>query len=138
MAAAAARALGQPVRIQLTRAQMYSMVGHQPATLQTVALGADQTGKLTSIRHDSISATSVFDNYIEYAANVSRSLWGASGGIATNHRIVHTNRNTPTAMRSPHEALGHFAIESALDELAYRVDVDPVALRLRNDTAVDP
>jgi xanthine dehydrogenase YagR molybdenum-binding subunit len=138
MAAVTARALRQPVRIQLTRAQMYSMVGHQPATIQTLSLAADATGRLTGIRHQSISPTSVFDNYIEYAANVTRSLWSASGGISTNHRIVHANRNTPTAMRAPHEALGHFAIESAMDELAYRVGVDPVALRLRNDTAVDP
>ena len=117
---------------------MYSMVGHQPATIQTIALAATPSGRLTGIRHDSISPTSVFDNYIEYAANVSRSLWGASGGIATAHRVVHVNRNTPTAMRSPHEALGHFAIESAMDELASAVNVDPVELRLINDTEVDP
>ena len=68
----------------------------------------------------------------------SRSLWAASGGIATNHKVVHVNRNTPTAMRSPHEALGHFALESAMDELAYATGVDPVALRLLNDTETDP
>jgi xanthine dehydrogenase YagR molybdenum-binding subunit len=80
----------------------------------------------------------VFDDHIEYAANASRSLWSATGGIATNHKVVHANRNTPTVMRSPHEALGHFALECAMDELAYRVGVDPVQLRLRNDTGVDP
>ena len=138
MAALAAREVRRPVRIQLTRAQMYSMVGRQPATIQTITLAADKTGKLTGIRHDSISPTSVFDNYIEYAANASRSLWGASGGIATSHKILHVNHNTPTAMRSPHEAIGHFAIESAMDELAYAVSADPVALRLLNDTPVDP
>ena len=126
MAAVAAKVLNRPVRIQLTRAQMYSMVGHQPATIQTIALGADRCGKLTGIRHESISPTPVFDNYIEYAALASRPLWAASGGIATNHKIVHVNRNTPTAMRSPHEALGHFALESAMDELAYATGVDPV------------
>jgi len=138
MAAVAARVVTQPVRIQLTRAQMYSMVGHQPATIQTIALAADKGGKLSGIRHESISPTPVFDSYIEYAANVTRSLWGASGGISTGHKVVHVNRNTPTAMRSPHEALGHFAIESAMDELGYSIGIDPVALRLLNDTAVDP
>jgi xanthine dehydrogenase YagR molybdenum-binding subunit len=138
MAALAAREVRRPVRIQLTRAQMYSMVGRQPATIQAITLAADKTGKLTGIRHDSISPTSIFDNYIEYAANASRSLWGASGGIATSHKILHVNHNTPTAMRSPHEAIGHFAIESAMDELAYAVGADPVALRLLNDTPVDP
>ena len=138
LAALAAKVLNRPVRVQLSRAQMYSMVGHQPATIQTIALGAGQNGKLTGIRHDSISPTPVFDNYIEYAALASRSLWAASGGISTNHHVVHVNRNTPTAMRSPHEALGHFALESAMDELAYATGIDPLALRLLNDTDTDP
>ena len=138
LAALAAKVLNRPVRLQLTRAQMYSMVGHQPATIQTIALGAGSDGKLTGIRHDTISPTPIFDSYIEYAGLVSRSLWAASGGIATNHKVVHVHRNTPTAMRSPHEALGHFALESAMDELAYATGVDPVALRLRNDTQIDP
>jgi xanthine dehydrogenase YagR molybdenum-binding subunit len=138
MAALAAKVLNRPVRVQLTRAQMYSMVGHQPATIQTMALGAGEDGKLTGIHHDSISPTPVFDNYIEYAALCTRSLWGASGGISTNHKVVHVNRNTPTPLRSPHEALGHFALESAMDELAYATGVDPVALRLLNDTEIDP
>jgi xanthine dehydrogenase YagR molybdenum-binding subunit len=138
LAALAARVLNRPVRVQLTRAQLYSMTGHQPASIQTVALGAERNGRLTGIRHDSITPTSVFDNYIEYAALCPRSLWSASGGIATNHKIVHANRNTPTPFRAPHEALGHFALESALDELAYQIGVDPVTLRLRNDTQIDP
>jgi len=138
LAALAAKVLKRPVHLQLTRAQMYSMAGHQAASIQTVALGARKDGKLTGIRHDSISPTSIFDNYIEYAALCPRSLWDASGGISTNHKIVHVNRNTPTALRAPHEALGHFAIETALDELSYETGVDPVTLRLLNDTDIDP
>ncbi|HEY2467546.1 MAG TPA: xanthine dehydrogenase family protein molybdopterin-binding subunit [Terracidiphilus sp.] len=138
MAALAANVLKRPVRVQLTRAQMYSMVGHQPASIQTISLGAGRDGRLNGIRHDSITPTSVFDNYIEYAALSSRSAWRASGGISTNHKIVHVNRNTPTALRAPHEALGHFALESAMDELAYATGIDPVALRLLNDTEIDP
>ncbi|HWF84506.1 MAG TPA: molybdopterin cofactor-binding domain-containing protein [Vicinamibacterales bacterium] len=138
LVALAAKVVNRPVRLQLTRAQMYSMVGHQPATVQTIALGARRDGKLTGLRHESTTPTSVFDNYIEYAANCSRSLWSASGGIATNHRIVRTNRGTPTVMRPPHEALGHFALECAMDELAYACGVDPVQVRLLNDTDVDP
>jgi xanthine dehydrogenase YagR molybdenum-binding subunit len=138
IAALAARVLNRPVHVQLTRAQMYSMVGHQVASMQVIKLGAERTGKLNGIRHDSVTPTSMFDNYIEYAALCPRSLWAAAGGIATNHKIVHVNRNTPTALRAPHEALGHFALESALDELAYATGVDPVALRLLNDTDIDP
>jgi xanthine dehydrogenase YagR molybdenum-binding subunit len=138
LAAAAAKHVHRPVKIQLTRAQMFSMVGHQSAIIQTISLGADKQGKLKGIKHDSISATPLFDSYIEYAANCTRSLWAASGGIATGHKVVHVNRNTPTAMRPPHEALGHVALEGAMDELAYATGVDPVQLRLLNDTQVDP
>ncbi|HWE53587.1 MAG TPA: xanthine dehydrogenase family protein molybdopterin-binding subunit [Bryobacteraceae bacterium] len=138
IAAVAARVLNRPVHVQLTRAQMYSMAGHQTASMQVIRLGAERDGKLNGIRHDSVTPTSMFDNYIEYAALCPRSLWAAGGGIATNHKIAHVNRNTPTALRAPHEALGHFALESALDELAYATGVDPVTVRLLNDTDIDP
>jgi xanthine dehydrogenase YagR molybdenum-binding subunit len=138
LAALAAKAVKRPVRVQLTRAQMYAMVGHQAATVQTIALGADRNGKLAGIRHDSINPTSVFDDYVEYAAMVSRHLWGAGGGIATSHKLVHVNRNSPVVLRAPMEGQGHFALESAMDELAYATGVDPLELRLRNDTDTDP
>jgi xanthine dehydrogenase YagR molybdenum-binding subunit len=138
LTAAAARALKHPVRLQLTRAQMFSMVGHQPATLQTIRLSATKDGKLVAIDHQSVGPTTMTDDYIEYAANASRFLWGARGGISTRHKIVRVNRNTPTALRAPHEAIGHVALECAMDELAYKTGVDPVELRLRNDTMTDP
>jgi xanthine dehydrogenase YagR molybdenum-binding subunit len=138
LAALAAKAVNRPVRVQLTRAQMYSMAGHQPATVQAIALGADKDGKLTGIRHDSVNLTSLFDGYVEYAAMASRHLWRASGGISTSHKVVHVNRNTPVVLRAPMEAQGHFALESAMDELAYAVRDDPVELRLRNDAETDP
>jgi xanthine dehydrogenase YagR molybdenum-binding subunit len=138
LAALAAKVVNRPVRLQLTRAQMYSMVGHQAATVQTIALGADRDGRLSGIRHDSVNPTSVFDDYVEYAALASRHLWRAGGGISTSHRVVHVNRNSPVVLRAPMEAQGHFALESAMDELAYATGVDPVELRLRNDTDTDP
>ena len=138
LAALAAKVVNRPVRLQLSRAQMYSMVGHQAGTVQTIALGANSDGNLSGIRHDSINPTSVFDDYVEYAAMASRHLWRASGGIATSHRVVHVNRNSPVVLRAPMEAQGHFALECAMDELAYATGVDPVALRLRNDTDTDP
>ncbi len=138
LAALAAKVLNGPVRLQLSRAQMYSMVGHQAGTVQTIALGANSDGNLSGIRHDSINPTSVFDDYVEYAAMASRHLWHASGGIATSHRVVHVNRNSPVVLRAPMEAQGHFALECAMDELAYATGVDPVELRLRNDTDTDP
>jgi xanthine dehydrogenase YagR molybdenum-binding subunit len=138
LAALAAKVVNRPVRVQLTRAQMYSMVGHQAATVQSIALAADRDGRLSGIRHDSVNPTSVFDDYVEYAALASRHLWRVSGGISTSHRVVHVNRNSPVVLRAPMEAQGHFALESAMDELAYATGVDPVELRLRNDTDTDP
>ena len=138
LAALAAKVVNRPVRLQLSRAQMYSMVGHQAGTVQTIALGASSDGNLSGIRHDSINPTSMFDDYVEYAAMASRHLWRASGGIATSHRVVHVNRNSPVVLRAPMEAQGHFALECAMDELAYATGVDPVELRLRNDTDTDP
>jgi xanthine dehydrogenase YagR molybdenum-binding subunit len=138
LAALAAKVVNRPVRLQLSRAQMYSMVGHQAGTVQTIALGASSNGNLSGIRHDSINPTSMFDDYVEYAAMASRHLWRASGGIATSHRVVHVNRNSPVVLRAPMEAQGHFALECAMDELAYATGVDPVELRLRNDTDTDP
>jgi xanthine dehydrogenase YagR molybdenum-binding subunit len=138
LAALAAKVVNRPVHLQLTRAQMYAMAGHQAATVQVIRLGADREGKLTGIRHDSVNPTSLFDDYVEYAAMASRHLWRASGGISTSHRVVHVNRNSPVVLRAPMEAQGHFALESAMDELAYATGVDPVELRLRNDTDTDP
>ena len=138
LAALAAKVVNRPVLLQLSRAQMYSMVGHQAGTVQRIALGANSDGNLSGIRHDSVNPTSVFDDYVEYAAMASRHLWRASGGIATSHRVVHVNRNSPVVLRAPMEAQGHFALECAMDELAYATGVDPVELRLRNDTDTDP
>ena len=137
LAAVAAKVLNRPVRVQLTRAQMYSMVGHQPATIQTIALGASEDGRLTGIRHDSLSPTSVFDNYIEYAANWTRSLWAPAEESRPSTGSLCEPRHADGDARA-HEALGHFALECAMDELAYATGVDPVELRLPNDTDIDP
>ena len=106
------------------------------ARVQTIF--SAQRGNLAGIRHDSVNPTSVFDDYVEYAAMASRHLWRASGGIATSHKVVHVNRNSPVVLRAPMEAQGHFALECAMDELAHETGIDPVELRLRNDAETDP
>src|SRR5258707_3177103 len=138
LTALAAKVVTRPVRVQLPRAQMSSMVRHEAATVQSIALGAGCDGTVAGLRHDSVNPTSVFDDYVEYAALASRHLWRAGGGISTSHRVVYVNRNSPVVLRAPMEAQGHFALESAMDELAYATGVDPVELRLRNDTDTDP
>ena len=138
IAALAAKLLNRPVHVQLTRAQMYSMVGHQMASMQMIRLGAER--KWQAERHSPRQCYADIDvrQLHRVRGALSPVALGGSGGIATNHKIAHVNRNTPTALRAPHEALGHFALESALDELAYATGVDPVTVRLLNDTDIDP
>ena len=94
LAALAAKVVNRPVRVQLTRAQMYSMAGHQPATVQTIALGADRDGKLTGIRHDSVNPTSMFDDYVEYARHGQPPSVGAPA--AGSRRATGSSTSTAT------------------------------------------
>jgi xanthine dehydrogenase YagR molybdenum-binding subunit len=137
LTAAAARVTGRPVKLVLTRAQMFTSCGHQPATRQTVTLGATRDGRLTAICHHSVNPTSTFDDYAENATDGTRWMY-ASPAISVATRVQRTDRPTPTPMRAPGEGVGMFALESAMDELAYTLGIDPVELRLRNEPAVDP
>jgi xanthine dehydrogenase YagR molybdenum-binding subunit len=135
--AAAARELGRPLKVVLTRAQDFTGHGYQPATEQHVELAATLDGRLTGIRHTSLNPTSITDSHVEYAALTSRSLY-ACPAIQTRHRVIRVNRGTPTPMRAPHEGPSNVGLEIAMDELAYALRLDPVELRLRNYAEVDP
>ena len=137
LTAVAAREVGRAVKVVLTRAQTYTAHGYQPGSAQTVTLGATRDGQLVAIRHTSVTPTSPFDDYVEYAAIGTRSLY-ACPAIATQHRAVRVYRSTPTPMRAPHEGLSMLGLECALDELAVQLGIDPVALRLRNYADTDP
>jgi xanthine dehydrogenase YagR molybdenum-binding subunit len=135
--ALAAKQVGRPVKLVLTRTQMFGPVGGRPQTKIRVAAGAGKDGRLAALRQESISSTSRFDTFVEAAALQARHLY-ASTAIETKHRIVRLDIGTPTFMRAPGESSGSFALESALDELAYALAVDPLLLRLRNYAEVDP
>ncbi|PXY38345.1 xanthine dehydrogenase family protein molybdopterin-binding subunit [Prauserella flavalba] len=137
LAAAAAKVSGRPVRLVMTRAQMFTLSGHQPATRQTVSLGATRDGRLTALRHDSVNASGRAVDYLENTTHSSTWLY-ASPAIETRMRVQRVDRPGPTPMRAPHEGPGMFALESAMDELAYELGIDPVELRLRNEPDVDP
>ncbi|HEX3464030.1 MAG TPA: xanthine dehydrogenase family protein molybdopterin-binding subunit [Candidatus Elarobacter sp.] len=136
LAAMAAKITGRPVKIALTRPQMFSSVGHRPRTVQRVALGAGRDGKLTSVIHETTAHTSVFDEFVEPSGVISTVLYGTPNLLVT-HRVARLNTATPTYMRAPGESSGSFALESAIDELAYALNLDPVELRVRNDTGRD-
>ncbi len=133
LAAIAARHVGRPVRLELTREQMYSNNGYRPQTRQNVRLGARHDGTLVALRHDGVTQMSdpALGEFAEPVATASRMLY-ACDNIATSHRLVATNYGLPTYMRAPGEASGVFAIECAMDELAAELGIDPIALRLRN------
>jgi len=137
LAVMAAKVVGRPVRLTVTRHQMFSLVGHRPITRQRLMLGADHHGKLLAVRHDVESATSRFDEFVEPSASQTRMLY-ACANIRTSHRLRRLDIPTPTFMRAPGESSGTFALESAMDELAYAAGVDPLGLRLRNHADHDP
>lgn len=137
LAGMAAKVTGRPVKIALTRPQMFGGFGNRPRTEQRVRLGADRTGKLLAMAHDVRSQSSRYDDFIENAAVISRMLYAVPNQITT-HRGVRYDVVTPTYMRAPGESSGSFALESAMDELAYATGIDPLELRLINYTETDP
>jgi xanthine dehydrogenase YagR molybdenum-binding subunit len=137
LAVLGARVAGRPVKIAITRQQMFSLVGHRPKTVQTIALGAGADGKLIAIRHHVTSETSTFDEFVEPSAVQTRMLY-ACPNVQTRHRLVKIDVGTPTFQRAPGESTGTFALESAMDELAIALRIDPLELRLRNYAEKDP
>jgi xanthine dehydrogenase YagR molybdenum-binding subunit len=135
LTAAAARVLGRPVKLVLSRAQMFTGCGHQPATRQTVTLAAARDGALSAVDHHSVNAAARADDYTEFATAGTRWLY-ATPALRVTTRVERLDRPQPNPMRAP--GPGMFAVESAMDELAYRLGVDPVVLRLRNEPEVDP
>ncbi|TPG45746.1 xanthine dehydrogenase family protein molybdopterin-binding subunit [Roseomonas nepalensis] len=135
LAVMAALELKRSVRVVLTRDQMFTM-GYRPDGLQNVALGANQDATLQSIRHDLIANTSTFEDYQEATVNWSAMLYHCDN-VTTTHKLAKTDLYTPADMRAPGAPTGLFAMESAMDELAHKLGVDPVTLRLRNYADID-
>ncbi|HEY6876663.1 MAG TPA: molybdopterin cofactor-binding domain-containing protein, partial [Polyangiales bacterium] len=130
LAVMAARMLERSVRVALTRQQMFTF-GHRPETLQRVTLGASGDGELTAIVHEALAETSRFEEYSENVVNWSGMLYRCDH-VKLDHRLARIDAYTPLDMRAPGAALGVFALEVALDELAQLAGVDPLELRLRN------
>ncbi len=133
----AAKLVNRPVKLLVTRPQMFGWVGHRPQTEQRVALGARQDGKLVSVRHDVLSETSVSDEFTEPCAVFSRDLYAVEN-FGMSHALPRLNISKPTYQRGPGESTGSFAMESAMDELAYALNLDPLELRLRNYSERQP
>ena len=137
LAALAARQLKRPVKVTLTRQQMFSVTTHRAATVQRVRLAARQDGTLTAIAHEVWSQSARHDEYVEGAAASTRSMYAAPNRF-TMHRVIPLDMPVSDSMRAPGDAVGQLATEQAMDELAYKLDLDPVELRLRNEPTDDP
>jgi xanthine dehydrogenase YagR molybdenum-binding subunit len=133
----AARELSRPVKVVYTRTQMFTGHGYRPYTIQKVALGAERSGKLAAMIHEVVHNTSSFEEFSDNTTAFTRQVYACPNyhGPLT---ITDTDLNTPTWMRAPGAVSGMFALESAMDELAYALKMDPLELRLANYAEVDP
>ncbi|MFN7929145.1 MAG: xanthine dehydrogenase family protein molybdopterin-binding subunit [Blastocatellia bacterium] len=131
IAALAARHVKRPVKVVLRRQQMFSSNGHRSPTMQELRLGADADGRLTAMSHTSTVHTSMMDEFIEPSGMITEMMYSCPN-VDVAHRLVRVNVPTPTFTRAPGESSGSFALESAMDELAYKLKLDPIELRERN------
>jgi xanthine dehydrogenase YagR molybdenum-binding subunit len=136
LAALAARAVGRPVKIALTRRQMVSLVPHRTPTIQRLRLGADRDGRLVAVDHDAVHQCSTLLEYTEATVASTPSLYAVPHVRATA-RVVALDVPPPSWFRAPGHAPGMFALESAMDELASALGIDPIELRIRNQPETD-
>jgi xanthine dehydrogenase YagR molybdenum-binding subunit len=137
LTAMAARELKRPVKVVYTRTQMYTGHGYRPYTIQRIALGADRSGKLSATVHEAVHNTSAFEDFSDDTTGFARQVY-ACPNLHAPLKIVPTDLSTPTWMRAPGAVSGMFALECAMDELAYALKIDPLELRLINYAEKDP
>jgi xanthine dehydrogenase YagR molybdenum-binding subunit len=135
--AMAARDLKRPVKVGYTRRQMFTGHGYRPYTIQKVSIGASKDGRLQSIIHEAVGNTSTFQNFSENPNGFGRTLYECPN-YDTPYRLAKTDLPTPTWMRAPGAVSGAFALESAIDELAYKLKMDPLEFRIKNYAEKDP
>ncbi|HEY2148140.1 MAG TPA: xanthine dehydrogenase family protein molybdopterin-binding subunit, partial [Pirellulales bacterium] len=136
LAAAAARNLSKPVKLVVSRRTMFQSVGHRPRTWQRVRLATTREGKLTSLRQDYANHTSILDDYHENCGEGTPFMY-STANLRVTSALARRNVGSPTAMRGPGAVPGLFATESAMDELAIKLKMDPVELRMLNEPAID-
>ncbi|WP_299762078.1 xanthine dehydrogenase family protein molybdopterin-binding subunit [uncultured Pontibacter sp.] len=132
-----AKATGKPVQVVLKRDQVFNMVGYRPRSVQRFGIGASADGTLTGITHEAYGSTSQYEQFTERITDPTKSMYSCPNLNAT-YRLVRLDMSTPCWTRGPGETSGSFALESAMDELAYKLKMDPLQLRRKNFAAKDP
>ncbi len=136
LAAAAAMTLGKPIKLVLSRPMMFHAAGHRPRIEQRVRLGAGRDGKLVALQQDYVNSTSILDDYEENCGEATPHMYSVPN-LRITSGLAKRNIGTPTAMRGPGAVPGLFATESAMDELAVKLGIDPVELHLINEPEID-
>ncbi len=136
MAVMASKIIGRPVQATVTRTQMFTNTGMRQANIQTVKLGAKKSGRLTALTHEILSHTSTTQEFQEPCGSMSKMMYKVAN-VNISERLIPMNLQQPFSMRAPGEATGSFALESAMDELAYKLGMDPIEFRIKNDTQDD-
>ena len=137
MAVMAAKMVGKPVQVTVTRQQMFTNTSLRQHNEQKMKVGAKKDGTLTALSHETLSHTSPTLEFQEACGLGTQMLYKVPNNFVT-HRLVPLNIQTPFAMRAPGEATGSFALESAMDEMAWKLRMDPIDFRVKNDTQTDP
>lgn len=133
----AAKMLNKPVKTVITRQMMQTNVGLRQLNRQKVRAGADASGKLTALSHDTFTHTAEDEVFVEQSGLITRVTYAVPNQLVT-HRVFDSNIQVPTWTRAPGETPGSFALESAIDELATKLDMDPIEFRIKNETKVNP
>jgi xanthine dehydrogenase YagR molybdenum-binding subunit len=137
LGAAASKLAGRPVRVTLSREGVYRLVGGRTNTEQRVAIGSDDDGRFTALIHTGISAMTPYNALAEQFTFPARHIYAAET-LKTDQQVVDMDMLANSFMRAPGESVGTFALESAIDELAIELDLDPIELRIRNEPDRDP
>jgi xanthine dehydrogenase YagR molybdenum-binding subunit len=137
LAAMAARVVNRPVKLALTRQQMVNSVGLRQRNKQKMRVAATKDGKIVALAHETVTHTATTGEYIEPCGDCSKLMYDSPNALVS-YRVLPMNVIVPTFTRGPGKAPGSFALESAIDELAHKLEIDPVEFRLRNEPAKDP
>jgi xanthine dehydrogenase YagR molybdenum-binding subunit len=137
LAAQAAKVTGRPVKLAVTRQQMFDLTGYRTPTIQRLRLGAEEDGRLLSIEHHALGQTASTPGFLEPTTTPTRVMYAAEHR-RTGQQVVDLDVPTPSWMRAPGRCPGMFALETAMDELAVATGIDPVELRVRNEPEADP
>lgn len=136
MAVLAAKKTGRPVQVALQRTQVFNMVGYRPYSIQRLAIGAQRDGSIVGIMHEAFGSTSRYEQFMERILEPTKSLYSCPN-VTAIYKLVQLDMSTPCPARGPGETSGSFALESAMDELSYALEMDPLELRKKNFARAD-